>query len=497
MQQPYENRGRSPGGLVQVGWISGPALSCPPPIADNADCWRTAGDNRPMRFIPHTKADVAAMLEVIGVSSIDELIAHVPAGLRASATIRLPQGLGEPQVVAELSALAARNRGVHEFASFLGGGYYHHYVPAAVRAITARAEFATGYTPYQPEASQGTTQAIFEFQTLVAQLTGLDVANASMYDGASASAEAVLMARRLIPKRTIVALARTLWPDYRATIRTYLGVQPEIQLVELPFDPVTGAADLGTLENLADDRLLCAVVGYPNVFGVIEPLGRIAQTVHRAGGLLISTTAEALALGLLKSPAELGADIAVGEGQSFGIAPQFGGPGLGFMATRLAYVRQMPGRLVGQTIDARGQRAYCLTLATREQHIRRERATSNICTNQSLCALAATVYLALMGRQGLRKLAARNVELAHVAAEKLEAAGIRRRFSGVFFNEFVTSLSDPPKALAEAEQRGVIAGEMMARDYPEVSDGLLICATEMNSLGEIDSLCSALLGAST
>ncbi|MBV8054750.1 MAG: aminomethyl-transferring glycine dehydrogenase subunit GcvPA [Deltaproteobacteria bacterium] len=448
-----------------------------------------------MRFIPHTKADIAAMLEVLGVSSIEELIAHVPAGLRANATINLPRGLGEPEVAAELSALAAQNRGAREFACFLGGGYYRHYVPAAVRAITARAEFATGYTPYQPEASQGTTQAIFEFQTLVAQLTGLDVANASMYDGASANAEAVLMARRLIPKRTLVVLARTLWPDYRAAIRTYLEVQPEIQLTELPFDPDTGAADLSTLERLVDDRLLCVVVGYPNAFGVIEPLGQIAQTVHGAGGLLISATAEALALGLLKSPAELGADIAVGEGQSFGIAPQFGGPGLGFMATRLAYVRQMPGRLVGETIDARGQRAYCLTLATREQHIRRERATSNICTNHSLCALAATVYLALIGRQGLRKLAARNVELAHLAADKLEAVGIRRRFRGAFFNEFVASLPDPSIALTQAERRGVIAGREMARDYPEVPGGLLICATEMNSPGEIDLLCDALMGA--
>jgi glycine dehydrogenase subunit 1 len=449
-----------------------------------------------MRFIPHNEADVAAMLEVLGVSSIDELIAHVPARLRASATINLPQGLGEPEVVAELTALAARNRGVSEFACFLGGGYYRHYVPAAVRAITARAEFATGYTPYQPEASQGTTQAIFEFQTLIAQLTGLDVANASMYDGASASAEAVLMARRLLPKRMIVALARTLWPDYRAAICTYLGVQPEIQLVELPFDPDTGAADLGALEKLVDDRLLCVVAGYPNAFGIIEPLSQIAQMVHRAGGLLISSTAEALALGLLKSPAELGADIAVGEGQSFGIAPQFGGPGLGFMATRLAYVRQMPGRLVGETIDTHGQRAFCLTLAAREQHIRRERATSNICTNHSLCALAATVYLALIGRQGLHKLAARNVELAHMAAEKLEAAGIRRHFSGMFFNEFVASLPAPAKALTQAEQRGVIAGVAIARDYPEVADGLLISATEMNSLEEIDLLCDALVGAS-
>jgi glycine dehydrogenase subunit 1 len=449
-----------------------------------------------MRFIPHTSTDDFAMLETLEFSSIDELIAHVPAGLRASAKINLPSGLGELQVVDALSKLAARNRGAYQFASFLGGGYYRHYIPAAVRAITARAEFATSYTPYQPEASQGTTQAIFEFQTLMTQLTGLDVANASMYDGASASAEAVLMARRLMPKRSRVVLARSLWPDFRATIRTYVGAQSEIQLVELPFDVVTGTADFDVLEKISDDRLLCAVVGYPNVFGVIEPLAKIAEIVHRAGGLLISATAEALALGLLKSPAALGADIAVGEAQSFGIAPQFGGPGLGFMAARQAHVRQMPGRLVGETVDARGQRAYCLTLATREQHIRRERATSNICTNHSLCALAAAVYLSMMGRQGLRRLAARNVEMAYLAAAQLEDAGIRRCFSGSFFNEFVASPFDPLKALAEAEQRGIIAGSAMMRDYPELASALLISVTELNSREEIDLLCNALAAAS-
>jgi glycine dehydrogenase subunit 1 len=447
-----------------------------------------------MRFIPHTEIDDAAMLATLGVSKIDDLVSQVSADLRARATINLPPGLSEPEVVAAMSALAARNQ-ASRFASFLGGGCYRHYVPAVVRAITARAEFATGYTPYQPEASQGTTQAIFEFQTLIAQLTGFDVANASLYDGASGSAEAVLMARRLMPKRRRVVVSRALWPDYRDTIGTYLSVQPEIEIVELPFDHTSGAADLGALARVVDERLLCAVVGYPNAFGVIEPLGRIAQTVHQAGGLLISSTAEALALGLLKSPGELGADIAVGEGQSLGIAAQFGGPGLGFMATRQTHVRQMPGRMVGETVDARGRRAYCLTLAAREQHIRRERATSNICTNHSLCALAATVYLALIGRQGLRKLAARNVEIAHLAANKLAAAGIQQRFNGTFFNEFVASLADPDKALAHAENREVLAGVAMARDYPELTRGLLISVTELNSVEEIDLLCDALKGA--
>ncbi len=456
---------------------------------------QTAGDAGSMRFIPHTQADTAAMLEALGIASTDELIAHVPSGLRAKATINLPRGLPEWEVTRVLSALAARNHGASEFASFLGGGCYRHYVPAGVRAITGRAEFATAYTPYQPEASQGTTQAIFEFQTLIAQLTGLDVANASMYDGASASAEAVLMARRLMPRRKRVVLARSLWADYRSTIRTYVGAQPELELVELPFESASGTANLDVLAPLIDERLVCVVIGYPNAFGVIEPLDRIVQMVHRVGALVIAVTAEALALALLKSPGESGADLAVGEAQSFGIAPQFGGPGLGFMATRFAYIRQMPGRLVGETVDSRGQRAYCLTLATREQHIRRERATSNICTNHSLCALAATVYLTLMGRRGLRKLAACNVELAHLTAEKLGSAGIRRRFNGPFFNEFVVSAPDPPKLLARAEQHGVIAGIAMAGSYPELHDGLLICVTELNPASEIELLCAALAGA--
>jgi len=448
-----------------------------------------------MRFIPHTAADIAAMLQTIGVAGVEDLLAHVPAELRRTAAIKLERGLDEAEVVATMSRLAARNRDGVEFTSFLGGGYYRHYVPAAVRAITARAEFATCYTPYQPEASQGTTQAIFEFQTLITQLTGLEVANASMYDGASAAAEAVLMARRVLPKRSVVAVSRALWPDYRATIRTYLAAQTEIELVEVPFDQTTGATDFAALQRLADDRLLCTVTGYPNLFGVVEPLGEIAGLTHHAGGLAISVTAEALALGLLKSPGELGADLAVGEGQSFGIAPQFGGPGLGFMAARLAQVRLMPGRLVGETHDQKGRRAYCLTLATREQHIRRERATSNICTNHALCALAATVYLSVAGRRGLQELAARNVDLAHQAAALLAAAGIRPRFSGPFFNEFVVSIPTPGGVIDHAMKNGVLAGVALDRDYPELPDGLLISVTELNQPQDFNQLRDALVAA--
>jgi glycine dehydrogenase subunit 1 len=445
-----------------------------------------------MRFMPHTEADVAAMLDTIGASSIDNLVAHIPAALRDRAAIAVEPGRGEAEVVAELRALAAHNEGASDYAGFLGAGYYRHYIPAAVRAIASRAEFATSYTPYQAEASQGTTQAIFEFQTLITQLTAMDVANASMYDGASAAAEAVLMAHRLSPKRRVIALARALWPDYRATIRTYLSAFDGIEIVEIPFDHTTGAIDLGALTSIANDDLLCIVMGYPNAFGIVEPLRTAAEIAHRAGALVISATAEALALGLLKAPGDLGADIVTGEGQSFGLPVQFGGPGVGFLAARTPHLRQMPGRLVGQTRDRDGRRAFCLTLSTREQHIRRERATSNICTNHSLCALAATVYLSLMGRRGLRDLAERNVELAHAAADALAARGIQRRFSGPFFNEFAVSLPHPANALAWAEQRRVLAGVALESQYPELGDSILIAVTEMNRDEELTMLADVL-----
>ncbi|SRR5579875_388122 len=445
-----------------------------------------------MRFLPQTDAEIADMLTTIGVPSIDDLIAHVPAPLRARATIKLAPGMTEAQVAAEMQSLAARNRGATDFRSFLGAGYYRHYVPAAVRAIVARSEFATSYTPYQPEASQGTLQAIFEFQTLITQLTGLEVANASMYDGASAAAEAVLMAHRILPRRNVVALSRGLWPDYRLAVRTYLSALSHLEIEEIPFDPNVGTIAIDSLRAVAGDRLLCTLVGYPNMFGIVEPLGAVSEIAHQAGGLSISATAEPLALGLLKAPGEIGADIAVGEGQSFGLPPQFGGPGVGFFAGRLAHVRQMPGRLVGETRDREGRRAFCLTLATREQHIRRERATSNICTNHSLCALAVTVYLSLMGARGLRELAEHNVEIAHYAADRLASAGIKRRFSGPFFNEFVVDLGDVPSALQAAERNGVLAGLPLGPDYPELDGTIVICATEMNQPADIDLLCEAL-----
>ncbi|HUA34932.1 MAG TPA: aminomethyl-transferring glycine dehydrogenase subunit GcvPA [Candidatus Binataceae bacterium] len=445
-----------------------------------------------MRFMPHTESDVAAMLKVVGAGSLEDLIAHVPAELRATAAIALERGRTEAEVSREISALAAMNAGARDFTSFLGGGYYRHYVPAAVRAVIARAEFATSYTPYQAEASQGTTQAIFEFQTLIAQLTAMEVANASMYDGASAAAEAVLMAHRLQPKRRIVAMSRGLWPDYRATIRTYLSALGEVEIVELPFDPASGTTSTTALEAIANDHLLCTVIGYPNAFGIVEPLGALTAIAHRAGAIAISATAEGLALGLLKPPGDLDIDIAVGEGQSFGLPLQFGGPGFGFLAAHMVNVRQMPGRLVGQTHDRDGRRAFTLTLATREQHIRRERATSNICTNHSLCALAATVYLSLMGRTGLRDLAERNVELAHQAADTLTASGLKPLFNAPFFNEFVINVDGAAAALRAAEQHGILAGLALGHDYPELAGSILVSVTEMNDGDDFSRLAGAL-----
>ncbi len=329
----------------------------------------------------------------------------------------------------------------------MGGGYYRHYIPAAVRAITARAEFATSYTPYQPEASQGTLQAIFEFQTLITQLTGLEVANASMYDGASAAAEAVLMAHRVLPRKGVVAVSRASVAGLPAGDPHLSERAAGIEIVEVPFDSSSGTVALDELQRLAGDGLLCTVAGYPNMFGIVEPLDAISAIAHRAGALSISVTAEPLALGLLKAPGRFGVDIAVGRRPELSAAAAIRRSGRRIPGGRSAHVRQMPGRLVGETRDRDGRRAFCLTLATREQHIRRERATSNICTNHSLCALAVTVYLSLLGAQGLRELAGRNVELAHYAAERLAAAGIKPRFAGPFFNEFVVELSGVPRRL--------------------------------------------------
>ncbi len=432
------------------------------------------------------------MLAVLGLGSVDELLSHLPDGLRAQAHIALPPGVSEVELRNRLTELADQNLSESADAVFLGAGAYPHHVPAVVDQIIQRGEFATAYTPYQPEVSQGTLQAVFEFQSLIAALVGLDVANASMYDGASATAEAVLMAKRILPKRSTVLVSRALHPQYRQVMRTYLDGFPGVRLRELPWAE-DGRLDRTALERELDENVIGAVVGYPNVFGIVEDVAAVSQAVRQHGGLTISATTESLALGLLKSPGELGADIAVAEGQSLGIPMSYGGPGIGLFACRQPYLRNMPGRLVGETLDHDGRRGFVLTLATREQHIRRQRATSNICTNQGLCALAVTVFLCLLGRQGLRRLARQNVTKSHYARDLLTRSGrCQARFSAPFFNEFVLRVANAEAVWQRLKAEGLVAGLPLYEWYPELSDCLLVCVTETHPRAAIERLARSL-----
>jgi glycine dehydrogenase subunit 1 len=440
-----------------------------------------------VRYTPHTAAEIDVMLRAVGAASVDALLAHVPEGLRQRASLAsLPRGIDERALRTELASLAARNR--TEALTFLGAGAYPHFIPAAVEQLAGRAEFATAYTPYQPEVSQGTLQATFEFQSAVAALTGMEVANAGMYDGATAAAEAVLMTQRLRPNRPLVLLARALHPHYREVIATYLTGIADIESVEVPYG-ADGRTVLPAAELLR--RASCLVLGYPNVFGVVEDLTRAAAAAHAEDCLLVSATGEALALAALRTPGAAGVDIAIAEGQSLGLPLAYGGPGLGLFASRERFVRSLPGRLVGETVDARGERGYVLTLATREQHIRRERATSNICTNQGLCAVQVVVYLSLLGRRGLANVAERNLRGAHALAERLRGIGTLR-FSGPYFNEFVLSIDGARRRWQRALAAGVVAGLPLGDWYPELEDALLLCATELHDAAAMERLAAAL-----
>ncbi len=435
------------------------------------------------------------MLRAIGRASVDELYQHVPRSLRERAKINLPDGLTELAVRRRLAALAAENVSAADWSLFLGGGIYNHFIPSAVDATISRSEFSTSYTPYQPEVSQGTLQALFEYQTLICQLTGMEVSNAAVYDGASAAAEAVLMARRIQPmSRRRVLISRALHPQYRAVIATYLKNLVDVRLEEIPFDG-TGGTDLTTLTERIDDESMCVLVGYPNFFGVIEDLAPIKSACARVGAQLVSVTTEPLALALLKPPGEFAVDIAVGEGQSLGVPMSLGGPAFGFFACQKKFVRSMPGRLVGETVDSEGRRGFVLTLATREQHIRREKATSNICTSQTLCALAATVYLSLLGKSGVRRIAEINLARAHDAKRQLIAQGqFSSVFSGPFFNEFVLRGENLPQRLGRCAGEKIVPGLSLERWYPELRDCLLTCVTEMNEREEIDRLVRTIAG---
>jgi len=444
-----------------------------------------------MRFLPHTDADIRSLLRAVGVAEVADLFTEIPAELRARAAVRLPPGASEPEVRGRLERLAGRNAAAAQ-PCFAGAGAYPHFVPAVVDQILQRAEFYSAYTPYQPEVSQGTLQAIFEFQSLVAMLLGMEVANASMYDGASAMAEAVLMAWRINAKRPRVLLSRALHPQYREVVRTYTTGAGAIELVEIPV-AADGRTDAERLAAQLTDQVAAVVVGHPNFFGIVEDLEHIGTLAHARGALLVTATSEPIALGLLKPPGSYGADIAVAEGQSLGIPMSYGGPGVGLFATRTSYVRMMPGRLVGEAVDGAGRRGYVLTLATREQHIRREKATSNICTNHGLMALAVTVYLSTVGKAGLRELAVANTANAHRVAGRLTASGRWcLPFSAPFFNEFVLHGTHAAAAWETARSRGVLAGVPLRRWYPELADGLLVCATETHDAAAVDRLVEAL-----
>ncbi len=424
-----------------------------------------------MDFTPHTDSEIAEMLAVIGVSSIEELFGGIPAAFKVQGQLNLPDALSEPEVLAHMRSLAGRNRPAP---SFLGAGAYDHYVPSVVHHLTGRGEFLTAYTPYQPELSQGTLQAQFEYQTMVASLLGMDVANASMYEGATALAEACLMSQRHT-RRAKVLVGRTVHPEYRDVLRTYVGAA---DVVEIPFD-ATGAIDFAGLARLLDSTVAAVAVQTPNFLGVIEDFARISDMAHAAGALSVATFSEPLAFGLIEAPGNLGADLAAGEGQALGLPLSFGGPYVGMFAVKQPFVKGMPGRIIGQTVDSKGSPCYTLTLAAREQHIRRERASSNICSNEALCALAVAIHMSMLGRSGLAKLARYNHHRAERLKGMLAAAGLPVAVTGPTFNEFVVRLGRPASAIVDAlNAKGLVAGLPLDRTDLGIEDGLLVAVTE-------------------
>ncbi len=439
-----------------------------------------------MPYILNTPADRKEMLARIGVASVEELFRCVPPDLRLARPLAVPPALPEQELTRLVGRLAARNVSADDAVCFLGGGAYDHFIPAVVDAVAGRSEYYTAYTPYQAEASQGSLQVFFEFQTLICQLTGLDVANASLYEGGSAVAEAVLMSVAVQPKRHKVLVAGSVHPEYRQTLQTYVA-NLDVRVVTLPTPH--GFLDPDDLKRAVDDDTLCVVVQHPNFFGGLEEVQALADAAKAKGALFV-VSFDPVSLGVLKRPGQYGADIAVAEGQGLGVPLCYGGPYLGLLACREEFVRKMPGRLVGQTTDRNGKRCWVLTLQTREQHIRREKATSNICTNQGLLALRATIHLAALGPQGLRETAELCLRKAHYAAEQLaKAPGVSLRFDRPFFKEFAVRVGDDvPGLVNELLAAGYHAGLPLGRWYPELGDALLVAVTEKRTKAEIDGL---------
>ena len=443
-----------------------------------------------MSYLSLSDKDKTEMLARTGAASVDDLFCCIPEAVRLKGLLDLPAAQSELELVRTIDAIGGKNAyGGH--LSFLGGGAYDHFIPTVVDYLSSRGEFVSPYTPYQPEVSQGTLQVIFEFQTLICQLTGLDIANDSLYDGSTGAAEAVLMAHR-VTSRNKVLLARSLHPQYREVVRTYIK-NLGIEAVEVGFGP-DGRIDAAEIGRLLDDKTAAVVCQSPNFFGVVEDVQALSDAAHGVKALSVAVVAEALSLGLLEAPGKLGADIVTGEAQSLGLPVSFGGPYLGFMACKKEFLRQMPGRITGQTVDKEGRRGFVLTLSTREQHIRRERATSNICTNQALCALRATIFMETLGKQGLREMAWQNAQKAAYAADKLGAIpGVKRKFTGPVFNEFVVELAKPwPAVDAALRAKGLVAGYGLDAEYPEIGNAALVCVTEMRTKDEIDRLAQTL-----
>ncbi|MDD2316456.1 MAG: aminomethyl-transferring glycine dehydrogenase subunit GcvPA [Desulfobacterales bacterium] len=437
-----------------------------------------------MRYLPHTPDDIAAMLQVAGVGNLEDLFSTIPLNCRRKKDLNLPEPLTEWELKAHMNALSDSMAVAPDYQVYMGAGSYEHFIPETVPSLIGRSEFVTAYTPYQPEISQGTLQAIYEYQTLTARLLGMEAANASIYDGASALAEALLMAVR-ITRRKKVALSRLIHPMYRRVVRTYLEPGGH-EIVELPYLE-DGRTDLSPLDAI--DDLAAVAVQSPNFFGCIEDLKTAATRIHGQGGLMIAAFTEPLAFGILKNPGDQGADIACGEGQSLGIPQAFGGPALGMFASRMKYVRSMPGRLVGKTLDREGRKGFVLTLATREQHIRREKATSNICTNNTLCALAAAVYMASLGGTGIHKLAAMNRNKAEYLKKALKEAGFAVCFQAPTFNEIVVKFpAGFEKTYLRLMDQKIVAGLALAPYYPELSEHYLLCVTETKTRQDLDAL---------
>ena len=437
-----------------------------------------------MRYLPHTEEDVSSMLQAVGAEDMDDLFSMIPVKCKMKDSLNLPAPLTEWELNAVMDGFSKSMAVSPAYKIFMGAGSYNHYIPESVSYLLGRSEFSTAYTPYQPEISQGTLQAMYEYQTLVTRLLGMEVANASMYDGASALAEALLMAAR-ITKRKKVAISELIHPHYREVVRTYL--EPgDYEIVELPRLE-NGRTDISDLASM--DDLAAVAIQSPNFFGCIEDLQAAGETIHEGGALFIASFTEPLAYGLLKNPGCQGADIICGEGQSFGIPQSFGGPGLGMFACRMKHVRDMPGRLVGKTTDLDGKPGFVLTLATREQHIRREKAKSNICTNNSLCALASAMYMASVGGTGIRELSCLNYDKAEYLKRGLREAGFGIPFDSPTFNEFVVEFGNNFKDIYnKLIEQHIIAGLSLTPWYPELSGHYLLCVTETMDREDMDTL---------